>query len=127
MIKLPNSKIRLYCKGASEIVLDKCTTILNTDGEVVPLEENLKDKLKSKIDEFADQALRTLCLAYKDFDFDEQEEWDKQAPEEKMTCIAIMGIADPLRKEVPDAVASCRKAGIFVRMVTGDSILLLKL
>jgi magnesium-transporting ATPase (P-type) len=67
-------------------------------------------------------ALRTLCIAFRDFDKGDPDAWDIAPPEDKLVCVAIIGIADPVRKEVPEAVALCKKAGIFVRMVTGDSI-----
>lgn len=63
-------------------------------------------------------ALRTICLAY--VDFHEERNWD-EPPSGGFTCISIVGIRDPLRPEVPGAVATCQRAGITVRMVTGDS------
>ena len=63
-----------------------------------------------------------MCLAYKEVTDDSEINWNVP-PENDLVCIGIVGIMDPLRKEVPDAVAQCRRAGIFVRMVTGDSML----
>jgi haloacid dehalogenase-like hydrolase len=51
-----------------------------------------------------------------------EEDYPKEAPEQDMTLLAIVGIKDPVRKEVPEAVATCQRAGIVVRMVTGDNI-----
>lgn len=63
--------------------------------------------------------LRTLSIAYKELD-ERKETWEKP-PEDKLTLIAIVGIQDPLRPEVPPAIEKCKTAGITVRMVTGDS------
>jgi len=73
-----------------------------------------------KTEEFASSGLRTIGLGYAEYlapaNF-------KEPPNEGLICIGIIGIKDPVRKEVPAAVALCRRAGITVRMVTGDNIL----
>lgn len=67
--------------------------------------------------------LRTVCLAYRDMDIDIEQVWDEQEKVEvDLTLLAIVGIKDPLRPEVPDAVRQCKEAGIVVRMVTGDNL-----
>jgi len=77
------------------------------------------------ITNLAKKGLRTLCLAFRDFS--ESQEWgqseDGNAFEEDLVCLAIVGIEDPLREEVPHSVELCQHAGITVRMVTGDNIL----
>jgi hypothetical protein len=65
--------------------------------------------------------LRTICIAYADHQ-NSDDAWAEQAPENDLVCIALVGIKDPVRPEVPHAVAQCQRAGIVVRMVTGDSI-----
>lgn len=64
--------------------------------------------------------LRTLCLAYRDFDSN-VEKWTEEH-EADLTLIGVVGIEDPLRPEVPAAILDCKRAGIKVRMVTGDSL-----
>jgi len=115
---------KLYTKGASEIVLQFCDKIISPDGKVRPLDEDEKEDIRvNVIENFASHGLRTICLAYGDVP--PQDNWD-EPPENGLTCIGIVGIKDPLRKEVPAAVAECKKAGITVRMVTGDNILTAK-
>jgi Ca2+-transporting ATPase len=109
---------RLYCKGASEIILARCTTQLDEHGNVVPLHPTQLSAMEKYIDSMAEKGLRTLTLAYKDIDHADYEE----APETQMTLIAILGIMDPVRQGVPEAVRSCQRAGIVVRMVTGDNV-----
>lgn len=86
--------------------------------------------ISSVIEEFAKGALRTICLAYKDLRPNEggqnHDEVDadgvsKSIEKSNLTCIAILGIRDIIRPEVPRAVQICRDAGIRVRMVTGDN------
>eukprot|EP00736_Rhodelphis_marinus_P009795 Rmarinus@m.10054 len=118
---------RLLTKGASEIVLGLCTNVVSADGTVTTLTEAHKEEYTNRITEMASQGLRTLCLAYKDFPEDGGAAWSEaDNVEQDLTCIAIVGINDPVRPEVPAAVLSCQKAGITVRMVTGDNILTAK-
>ncbi|KAJ8541191.1 hypothetical protein K7X08_002007 [Anisodus acutangulus] len=120
VIELPGKGLRAHCKGASEIMLASCDSVLNSSCEIVPLDEASINNLKDTIDLFANEALRTLCLAYKDISDDYPT--DNPIPFEGYTCIGIVGIKDPVRPGVKESVVICRSAGINVRMVTGDNI-----
>ncbi|KAJ4839366.1 ATF/CREB activator [Turnera subulata] len=111
---------RAHCKGASEIILAACDKVLDSKGEVVPLDEESINHLKDTIEQFASEALRTLCLAYVDIGSEFSDE--NPIPLSGYTCIGIVGIKDPVRPGVKESVAICRSAGIVVRMVTGDNI-----
>ncbi|KAL8232680.1 hypothetical protein R6Q57_002458 [Mikania cordata] len=117
---LPGGQIRAFCKGASEIVLGMCDKIIDDSGEPVHMSEEKAKFITHVINDFADNALRTLCLAY----IDVQDEFDmqKDIPAYGYTLIAVVGIKDPLRPGVKEAVETCLAAGITVRMVTGDNI-----
>jgi Ca2+ transporting ATPase len=93
--------IRLHMKGASEIVLQKCTKILNQHGEVIPLtKDDYNHLLNNVIGPMACDGLRTICIAYKDFD-SQPNDWNDEVDIFKdLTCIAICGIEDPVRPEV---------------------------
>eukprot|EP00744_Colponema_vietnamica_P008055 GILI01011515.1.p1 GENE.GILI01011515.1~~GILI01011515.1.p1 ORF type:complete len:1048 (-),score=370.45 GILI01011515.1:173-2893(-) len=129
LLALQGSTLRVYCKGASEIVLDRCSSILTANGSV--REMTKADRFfitKNVIENFASQGLRTLCLAYRDVNKNERD-WENEMVDEDtpraetdLTCIAVVGIEDPVRPEVPDAVLRCNTAGIVVRMVTGDNV-----
>ncbi|RKO94361.1 hypothetical protein BDK51DRAFT_40529 [Blyttiomyces helicus] len=118
---------RLYTKGASEIVLGLCTHIIDAEASsVTPLSSNDLARIQRTIKRWASQGLRTIAMAYKDTDkllttFEGQGK--KDDPEHDLVFIGLVGIKDPLRKEVPGAVAQCQKAGLTIRMVTGDNIL----
>ncbi|KAF0697930.1 Aste57867_11427 [Aphanomyces stellatus] len=125
VVPLSESKCRIFTKGASEIVLGLCTSQLLLDGVTVPLTVSDKKQVNLfVIAKYASQAYRTLCLAYRDVDAtaDEVKTWSDDAIETDLTCICIVGIEDPVREEVPEAIRQCNKAGIVVRMVTGDNI-----
>ena len=119
LIQLPNGGLRSFCKGASEIILDQCDTVLNSEGNITPLSEMQKQNILNIINSFASEALRTLCIAFKDVN---EISDDQTIPEDGYTLIALFGIKDPVRPGVRDAVMTCRAAGIKVRMVTGDNI-----
>ncbi|XP_055974880.1 plasma membrane calcium-transporting ATPase 4 isoform X5 [Sorex fumeus] len=123
VIQKPGGGFRMYSKGASEILLRKCNQILNQKGDVVPFKSKDRDEMvRTVIEPMACEGLRTICIAYRDFNGTEPL-WDNE-PEilTELTCIAVVGIEDPVRPEVPDAIAKCKRAGITVRMVTGDNI-----
>ncbi|KAM4749588.1 plasma membrane calcium-transporting ATPase 1 isoform 2-T2 [Rhinophrynus dorsalis] len=125
VLKNPDGSYRMFSKGASEIVLKKCYKILSTNGETKIFRPRDKDDMvKRVIEPMASEGLRTICLAYRDFPAGEQEpDWDNENDIlSGLTCIAVVGIEDPVRPEVPDAIRKCQRAGITVRMVTGDNI-----
>lgn len=105
-------KVREHLKGASEIILGWCDKYVNEDGRVVNLDDNKIEELKACIHSFADGALRTLCLAYKDVDSEPKGE--EPIPEDGFVLVAIVGIKDPVRPGVKDAVELCFEAGIEV-------------
>ncbi|XP_053249150.1 plasma membrane calcium-transporting ATPase 4 isoform X5 [Podarcis raffonei] len=124
VLKNPDGSFRMYSKGASEILLRKCTKILDKNGE--PRIFKVKDRdemVKKVIEPMACQGLRTICLAYRDFPTGVEPDWDTENEIlSDLTCITVVGIEDPVRPEVPDAILKCQRAGITVRMVTGDNI-----
>ncbi|KAK6111371.1 calcium-translocating P-type ATPase PMCA-type [Brugia pahangi] len=127
---------RVFSKGASEIILKKCKWFLAKDGLPKKFSQKDCDRLVSNVIEpMASDGLRTICLAYKDYvtrsdNVQENQiratkeiDWDNEdAVVNDLTAIAIVGIQDPVRPEVPEAIAKCQRAGITVRMVTGDNI-----
>ena len=149
LIRLANGKYRLYTKGAPEMVLRICKDVMLPDGSFKELTGTFQEDSKGNLEgsgsrkklvqhciyPMARQALRVLAFAYRDFDT--APDWDavcQYATEEQkgvgdcpviendLTLIGLLGFQDPVRPEVPDAVLSCQKAGIFVRMVTGDNM-----
>ncbi|XP_053320497.1 plasma membrane calcium-transporting ATPase 1 isoform X3 [Spea bombifrons] len=124
VLKKPDGSYRMFSKGASEIVLKKCYKIIRVDGEAQVFRPNdREDMIKRVIEPMASEGLRTICLAYRDFPAGEEPDWENENEIlSRLTCIAVVGIEDPVRPEVPDAIRKCQRAGITVRMVTGDNI-----
>ncbi|KAJ2851411.1 plasma membrane calcium [Coemansia brasiliensis] len=96
---------------------------------VLPLDEETLHDLRRTVSDYASRALRTISIAYRDFEsfddaysaqLDSDVEWHESAG---LVCLGIFGIEDPLRDGVTDAVRRCQNAGIVVRMVTGDNML----
>ena len=118
----------LYHKGAAESVLQNCTTFLDSDGSTKKLAAAKRAEIEATIKEFATSALRCVALSHR-YDVDSIVDVTKctvgdcaDKLEKEMCLDALVGIADPLRPDVIEAVATCQKAGIFVRMVTGDNL-----
>ncbi|XP_066515501.1 plasma membrane calcium-transporting ATPase 3a isoform X2 [Hoplias malabaricus] len=124
VIQLPDRSFRIYNKGASEILLKKCSSILSRDGAAHPFKPRDRDEMVKKVIEpMACDGLRTICVAYRDLPADPPPDWDNEAEIiNNLTCITVVGIEDPVRPEVPEAIRKCQRAGITVRMVTGDNI-----
>jgi P-type Ca2+ transporter type 2B len=115
----PNS-YRIFVKGAPEMIVDGCNEYVKKEGKA-KLEQTLKNHIMNTVLlSFARQSLRTILMAYRDVETNPCE-WSDEKLAEDLTLIGITGIKDPLRPEIIDAVKKCKRAGIMVRMVTGDN------
>ncbi len=107
-----------YTKGALDVLLDRCNYILTENGEI-RLDEAKKAEIMAKNKEFASRALRVLAAAYKTYS-KMSESLEPEDLEHKLVFIGIVGMIDPCRVEVYDAIKECRTAGIRPVMITGD-------
>ncbi len=103
----------LYCKGAPEVVLQLCEQI-EQDGGLLPLDDARREQVVAAQDAMADGGLRVLAFAWRKLAGDEP------PAERQMVLSGLIGLHDPPRPEVPEAIARCRSAGIKVIMITGD-------
>lgn len=109
-----------FTKGAPDVVLKKCTHILE-NGEIVNLDEEKKKKVNEKNLEMASKALRVLSLAIRLYD-DKPNSFDSKDLEKDMVFVGLTGMIDPVRPEAKEAVHECRQAGIRPIMITGDQL-----
>ncbi len=113
-------KIIQYTKGACEILLERSSGFLK-DGKVVPMTDELKSEIKKQNKTFADKALRVLGVAYREHN-EEPQKYETDTLEKDLIFIGFVGMIDPCRPEVYNAINNCRSAGIRVVMITGDHI-----
>ena len=109
-----------YTKGAPDEVLKKCSTAL-IDGKEVPMTDAIKAEILSANKAMADRALRVLCAAHRKWD-EIPSSYEPETLEENLCYIGLVGMIDPVRPEVKDAIEKCRYAGIRPVMITGDHI-----
>src|SRR3546814_1880396 len=110
---------------SSDVCSSDLVSYTTKQGEAAVLTPAVRQTLDDHIKGMAHRALRTLCLAHRDFRSasDLPENWQELPPDSSdLVCDAIVGIIDPLRSDVKDAVAKAKSAGVTVRMVTGDNI-----
>ncbi len=110
-----NSKLA-YSKGGAEVILNKCKYIYG-NGKSKILDEKLKEDILKVAYDMASSALRVLGVAYKDLDSNQKID---QSVENDFTFVGLVGMIDPPRSDVKDAIAKCKHAGIKPVMITGD-------
>lgn len=139
VIKMANGNFRMFVKGASEILISKCSEIVRdptTGLSASPITEKNQDTLDHIVTAYASRSLRTIGLIYKDFEQwpprgaqtqeDDRQKADFDSVFKDMVFLGVVGIQDPLRPGVTESVHTCQKAGVFVRMVTGDNLITAK-
>ena len=117
--KLGN-KYRIITKGAPDVLLDRCINYYY-NGEITTLTSNIKSKINTENLKLANDALRVLAVAYKDIDI-LPTKIDTNSLEQELNFVGLIGMIDPPREGVKEAVTTCKKAGIKTVMITGDHI-----
>ena len=103
----------IHVKGAPDILLDRCVSILD-GGKVRDITAEDKENILKANGDMAEKALRVLAYAIK------TGEEDREKFEENLVFVGLTGMIDPARDEVKEAVAICKRAGIRAIMITGD-------
>ncbi|PON79530.1 P-type ATPase [Parasponia andersonii] len=126
-IKRPDSQVHIHWKGAAEIVLASCTQYIDESNHAEAMDKDKMLFFKKAIEDMAANALRCVAIAYRTYehekvpaDEDDLSRW--ALPENDLVLLAIVGIKDPCRPGVRNAVELCQLAGVKVRMVTGDNL-----
>ncbi len=105
-----------FMKGAPETVIEHCNNVLSSHNSV-PLEDKIRSRILSVNNEMAANGLRVLAFAYKKID---SNDFNENYVENELIFIGLVGMMDPPRTEVTDAISKCKSAGIDVVMITGD-------
>ncbi|XP_025803537.1 calcium-transporting ATPase 5, plasma membrane-type-like isoform X5 [Panicum hallii] len=124
-VQVSDTEVHIHWKGAAEILLASCRSWLSTDGSVQPMSSSKHREFKKWIDDMAMSSLRCVAFAYcpwepKMVPTESLDKW--KLPEDDLTLIGVVGIKDPCRPGVRNAVQLCSIAGVKVRMVTGDNV-----
>lgn len=136
VVNTGSGKNSLYVKGAVENVLERSSTIQLVDGSVTELDQNFRDLILGSLHEMSTSALRCLGFAYKEdlpefagYNGDEDHPAHQlllnpsnySSIESKLVFVGFVGLRDPPRKEVRQAIEDCKTAGIRVMVITGDN------
>jgi Ca2+-transporting ATPase len=113
-----NNEFLSYTKGAPDILLEMCEGYLSGD-DIIPLTDEIRNDITQKIGAMADDALRVLAFAFKPMD-KSTPVWNILEMEKGLVFIGLMGLIDPPKPEVYDAVGKCQAAGVSIKIVTGD-------
>ncbi len=114
------NKYRIITKGAPDVLLGRCINYYY-NGEITVLTSNIESKINTENLKLANDALRVLAVAYKDIDV-LPSKIDTFTLEKELNFVGLIGMIDPPREGVKEAVATCKKAGIKTVMITGDHI-----
>jgi Ca2+-transporting ATPase len=115
--RIEDGKRRAFVKGAPEIILDRCASLLTGD-ERKPLDESERKKILAANEEMATSALRVLAIAYRDLT--EADGNSEERIEKDLVFLGLIGMMDPPREEAVEAVRVCRQVSIKPIMITGD-------
>ena len=117
---LSKSEYVQFTKGAPDVVLRHCSYILTQSG-IAPLTDELAESVRNANARMAGKALRVLSLAVRAH-HKRPDDFSDKALEHDLIFVGLVGMIDPIRPEVKDAVAECREAGIRPIMITGDQL-----
>ena len=117
------SKYRIICKGAPDVLLDKCTkeVLEIVDSQDIKVKTLDKLKIKNENEQMAHKALRVIAVAFKDVT-ELPSKIDNSTIENNLTFVGLIGMIDPPREGVKEAVKTCKTAGIKTVMITGDHL-----
>ena len=122
--ELKNGGYRIITKGAPDVLLDKCSYYEEMNN-IKEFDKSFYDLIKNKNNKMAEKALRVLAIAYLDVDI-LPSQIDSETIEKGLIFIGLIGMIDPPREGVKEAVKECKKAGIKTVMITGDHIITAK-
>lgn len=117
---LVGERVRILIKGAPEVLIDSCEKVYYENGDR-PLDDQQREQIEQANEKMADTGLRVLAVAWTEVQVrDFEPNGDLFAYVKNLVFTGLVGLMDPPRPEVRDAIALCHKAGISIKMITGD-------
>ena len=121
VVRTRSGKVVQHTKGAPDEVLARCTKIMTSDG-IIDLTDEARSEILAQNKSMADQALRVMASARRDWGTEAPLSYDPANLEHDMVFVGLSGMIDPVRPEVKGAVAEAHSAGMRTVMITGDHI-----
>ncbi|XP_060218175.1 putative calcium-transporting ATPase 13, plasma membrane-type [Lycium barbarum] len=115
--KKNTGKVHAHWKGAADMILAMCSTYYVKSGRVSPIDHEERKELELRIKYMASKSLRCIAFAYKESNAESQ-----ILEETELTLLGLVGLKDPCRPGVKEAVESCRAAAVSIKMITGDNV-----
>ncbi|KAL6214644.1 hypothetical protein ACLB2K_014076 [Fragaria x ananassa] len=125
--KKDDNTIHVHWKGAAEMIVATCSRYYDTNGTVKPLDVDTRSKLEKIIQGMAASSLRCIAFAHaqisnEEIDYSDEDKTHQRLKEDGLILLGIVGLKDPCRPGVIDAVKVCKAAGVDIKMITGDNI-----
>jgi Ca2+-transporting ATPase len=123
-MKKMDHTIHVHWKGAAEMILAMCSSYYDASGLMKEMDDRERNTFKQIIQDMAASSLRCIAFAHKQISEDQYEDGkeDKTLKEDCLTLLGLVGIKDPCRPGVKKAVDDCQRAGVNVKMITGDNV-----
>ena len=121
VVRTRSGKVVQHTKGAPDEVLARCTKIMTSDG-IIDLTDEARSEILAQNKSMADQALRVMASARRDWGTEAPQNYDPATLEHDLVFVGLSGMIDPVRPEVKSAVAEAHSAGMRTVMITGDHI-----
>lgn len=121
VVRTRSGKVVQHTKGAPDEVLARCTKIMTSDG-IIDLTDEARSEILAQNKSMADQALRVMASARRDWGTEAPQNYDPATLEHDLVFVGLSGMIDPVRPEVKGAVAEAHSAGMRTVMITGDHI-----
>ncbi|CAK9179265.1 unnamed protein product [Ilex paraguariensis] len=122
-----NNTIHVHWKGAAEMVLARCSSYYQSNGQMKPISEEGRQQFENIIQGMAASSLRCIALAHKQIleeetQCNEDGKTNRKLEEDGLTLLGIVGLKDPCRPGAKRAIQACRSAGVEIKMITGDNV-----
>ncbi|ONH93473.1 hypothetical protein PRUPE_8G234200 [Prunus persica] len=125
--KKEDKSIHVHWKGAAEMIVAMCSSYYETDGAIKSLDEESRSNIEKIIQGMAASSLRCIAFAHtqileEEIEYSNDEKTHPRLKEDELILLGVVGLKDPCRPGVLNAVKICRSAGVQIKMITGDNV-----